>query len=272
VTEVNPSAEKFTALQDVLQKLISPEGCPWDRAQSPASLCDYVIEEAHELAAAIRQGGRADAAEELGDVFFLLIFIGLLYEKTGDFTLADVLEGSKIKMIRRHPHVFSDAVCASKEDVLATWERIKRQEHAEASEKPSGIFAGLPASLPPLLKAYRLNSRAASAGFTWDSDSDVEQQVEAEWLELLDAFASDNKESQEHELGDLLLTLVELGRRRGIKAGAALDAATRRFLGRFAFMEEAAYKKGQDFTALDMEEKNVLWERAKEDEKSRKGQ
>jgi ATP diphosphatase len=261
----NASADKFTELQDVLRTLLGPDGCPWDRAQTPASLCDYVVEEAHELARAVRCGSSADAAEELGDVFFLLTFIALLYERQGAFNTADVFERSRLKMIRRHPHVFSDAVFASVEEQLAAWEAIKKSEQAAAG-KPAGLFGGLPASLPSLIKAYRIHSRAAGAGFTWNSDSDVEQQAEAEWLELLDAFASQDKSAQEHELGDLLFTLVELGRRKGIKAGAALDAAAARFLGRFAFMEEQARQQGRDFASLDMEEKNTLWEQAKREE------
>jgi ATP diphosphatase len=262
----NASADKFTELQDVLRTLLGPDGCPWDRAQSPASLCDYVIEEAHELARAIRHGTGTDAAEELGDVFFLLTFIALLYERQGVFNTAEVFERSRLKMIRRHPHVFSDAVFASVEEQLAAWEAIKKSEQAAAG-KSVGLFGGLPASLPPLIKAYRIHSRAAGAGFTWNSDTDVEQQAEAEWLELLDAFASQDKNAQEHELGDLLFTLVELGRRKGVKAGAALDAATTRFLKRFAFMEEQARQQGRDFAALDMEEKNALWDEAKREER-----
>jgi ATP diphosphatase len=258
----NPSAEKFTELQDVLRTLLGPDGCPWDRAQNPASLCDYVVEEAHELARAIRHGNSADAADELGDVFFLLTFIALLYEQQGAFSTADVFERSRLKMIRRHPHVFSDAVFASVEEQLAAWEAIKKREQSAAG-KTAGLFGGLPASLPSLIKAYRIHSRAAGAGFTWSDDADVEQQVEAEWLELLDAFASQDKGSREHELGDLLFTLVELGRRKGIKADAALDAAAARFLARFAFMEEQARQQGRDFAALDMEEKNALWDEAK---------
>jgi ATP diphosphatase len=253
-------------LQDVLLKLLGPDGCPWDKEQSPESLCEYVIEEAHELVQAIRRGSSADAADELGDVFFLLTFIALLYEKKGEFSTADVFERSRLKMIRRHPHVFSDAACKSVDEQLAAWEKIKKSEHAAAGKEP-GAFNGLPASLPPLIKAYRIHSRAAGAGFTWSGDTDVEQQAEAEWLELLDAFGTGDKAAQEQELGDLIFTLVELGRRKGIKAGAALDAATGRFLGRFAFMEEKARQKGLDFASLDMEEKNALWDEAKREEK-----
>ncbi|MDR1491064.1 MAG: nucleoside triphosphate pyrophosphohydrolase [Desulfovibrio sp.] len=268
---MNAAVEKLSALRDVIDKLLSPEGCPWDREQSPESLCEYVIEESHELAAAIRRGESAAVADEMGDVLFLLLFISALYEEKGEFALSGVLEGSRLKMIRRHPHVFSAASFGSREELLAAWEAIKRSEKAGEHEKPVGVFAGLPESLPPLLKAYRIHSRAAGAGFTWESDSDVEQQVEAEWLELLDAFASEDKAAQERELGDIIFTLVELGRRKGIKAGAALDASARRFLRRFSFMERAAGKDGKEFATLCMEEKNALWDMAKRDEKKGEG-
>jgi ATP diphosphatase len=196
-------------------------------------------------------------------VLFLLVFISTLYAAKGSFTLEQMLSMSAEKMIRRHPHVFSGTVFASREDQLSGWERIKRSEKADAEGMPAGVFAGLPKGLPPLLKAYRIHSKAARAGFTWDNDQDVEQQVEAEWLELIDAMQTDNKAAQERELGDLMFTLVELGRRKGIKAGAALDSTAHRFLSRFAFMEAAARNKGSDFSALSMEEKNALWDSAK---------
>ena len=255
-------------IRQVLEALTAPEGCPWDREQTPLSLCEYVLEEAHELVDAVRHGSAGEVAEELGDVLFLLVFIGLLYEKQGAFSFEQVVNVNTAKMIRRHPHVFAGAVFDSKEEQLVAWESIKRAEHPDGQGKPAGIFDSLPRGLPPLLKAYRIHSKAARAGFTWDSDEDVEQQVEAEWLELLDAFASGDKAAQEHELGDLLFSLVELGRRKGIKASAALDGTAQRFLGRFQNMEAGARATGKDFTALSMEEKNALWDVAKTQERS----
>lgn len=260
------AACELQKLQAVIGALLAPEGCPWDREQTPLSLCDYVLEEAHELVDAIRHGSAADVREELGDVLFLLVFIAALYAGRGDFTLDAAIAGNAAKMIRRHPHVFADTAFDSREEQLSEWERIKRSEKTGADGMPAGVFASLPKNLPPLLKAYRIHSKAARAGFTWDSDEDVEQQVEAEWLELLDAVQSKDKEAQEHELGDLIFTLVELGRRKGIKASAALDFATQRFLGRFARMEDLARAGGQDFAAVSMEEKNALWDRAKLEE------
>lgn len=253
------------ALQEIVVRLTAPDGCPWDREQTPESLADYVIEESHELASAIRQGNAAEACEELGDVAFLLLFIAHLYAARGKFDLEDALNGACAKMIRRHPHVFGDRTFDNREEQLKTWESIKRDEHADENGRPKGIFDSLPASLPPLLKAYRIHSKAARAGFTWESDEDAEQQVEAEWLEWLDASANGDTDAQKHELGDLLFSIIELGRRKGIKANEALDLTTLRFLRRFSRMEEMARAQGQDFAALPMAEKERLWDKAKQE-------
>lgn len=253
-------------LQNTIERLIGPDGCPWDKEQTPESLADYVIEESHELVSAIRSGNVGDVREELGDVAFLLLFVARLYEKRGQFNFDDALNASRAKMIRRHPHVFGDTVFENPDEQLKTWEAIKRAEHADADGKPQGIFASLPASLPPLVKAYRIHSKAARAGFTWPDDEQVEQQVEAEWLEWLDASASGDAEAQKHELGDLLFSITELGRRKGIKASEALDLATLRFLRRFARMEELAREQGGDFTQLSLDDKDELWNAAKAEE------
>lgn len=254
------------ALQDVIARLTAPDGCPWDREQTPETLADYVIEESHELVSAIREGNVADIREELGDVAFLLLFLAHLYEKQGQFTLDDALDNNRTKMVRRHPHVFGDTVFDNRDEQLKAWEAIKRNEHADADGKPQGVFASLPASLPSLVKAYRIHSKADRVGFGFASDEEVEQQAEAEWLEWLDASVNGSAEEQKHELGDLLFTLTEVGRRKGIKANEALDLACLRFLRRFSHMEEQARQQGQDFAALTREEKEHLWTQAKDSE------
>ncbi|MBQ7585667.1 MAG: nucleoside triphosphate pyrophosphohydrolase [Desulfovibrionaceae bacterium] len=250
-------------LTELVERLTAPDGCPWDREQTPESLADYIIEESHELVAAIRQGNVADIREELGDVAFLLVFIAHLYSKKGEFTLDDALDNNRNKMIRRHPHVFGETKFDSREEQLKTWEQIKRSEHQDTEGQPQGIFASLPSSLPALVKAYRLNSKAARVDFTYPDDEACEQQVEAEWLEWLDACQNGTLEEQKHELGDLVFTLAELGRRKGIKINEATELSNLRFLKRFEKMESYAREQQQDFSALSREEKELLWERAK---------
>lgn len=250
----------------VLNRLLAPDGCPWDREQTPESLTEYLIEEVHELVDAIRSGNGAEIGKEMGDVAFLLLFVSHLTANQKGASMADALESSAAKMIRRHPHVFGTTEYSSREEQLKDWERIKRAEKAaEGSSKPSGLFDSLPAGLPPLTKAYRIHSKAAQVGFTWDEDKEVEQQVEAEWLELLDAMEQGKAEAIAHEFGDCLFSLVELGRRKGLKAAPVLDAANRRFLARFAKMEELARQKGQVFADLSLDEKDDLWNQAKAD-------
>lgn len=263
----NAYCASLQRLQEVLEKLISPEGCPWDKEQTPLSLADYIIEESHELVSAIRSDKTADVCGELGDLLFLLLFVARLYEKKGSFSLADALNHASEKMIRRHPHIFSDAHFENREEHLKKWEEIKKEEHKEAGDK-EGLFASLPESLPPLIKAYRIHSKAARAGFTWPSDEEAEQQVESEWLEWIDVAQTDNLEAQKHELGDLLFSLVEVGRRKGIKANEALDFATRRFLRRYSSMERLAKERGQDLEAMSLDEKDELWNEAKSQEES----
>ena len=255
-------------LNTVIDRLIAPDGCPWDSTQTPESLTEYVIEECHELVDAIRSGKTADMVEELGDVAFLILMIGKLMARAGGPSLADALEVEAAKMVRRHPHVFSDTTYENQSEQLKDWDRIKREEKAAAdAEGPKGTYDSLPRGLPPLTKAYRIHSKADRVGFTWPENEDVEKQVEAEWLELLDAMASDDAEAIEHEFGDHMFTLVELGRRKGIKAAPALNAATERFLTRFERMEALARERNLDFVSLSLDDKDDLWNEVKAAEK-----
>jgi ATP diphosphatase len=248
-------------LLDVIHALLGPGGCPWDQEQTPQSMCDYLAEEAFELIDGIRRGDRSEAKEELGDVFFILLFIATLYEREGGFTLADAIRHSTAKMIRRHPHVFDDATFGSIQELWDNWERTKRQENEGTGRKRT--FDSLPNGLPPLLKAYRINAKAARNNFTWKADADVQAQLESEWREWQEAMAADDAAAAEQEFGDYLFTLVELGRRKGIKANAALDFANQKFLRRFAAMEELAEMRGLNFADLDLDAMNALWDEVK---------
>lgn len=256
------NGQALERLQAMLDKLLGPEGCPWDKEQTAESLCSYALEEMYELVDALRNGTVGDQREELGDVLFILLFMAWLREREGAFSLSDVLEENRGKMIGRHPHVFGEARVANKDELVAAWEEIKKAEKARKESKP-GVFGSLPVALPSLLKAYRIHSKSSSNNFTWDTDEDAEMQVEAEWLEFIDAKESGDKEAMEHELGDLIFTIVELGRRNGLKAEVALDKANTRFLRRFAGMEALAAARGLDFSALDQAAKDALWDEVK---------
>lgn len=252
-------SESLEKLRGVITTLIGPEGCPWDRKQTPETLCDSVIEEAFELVEAIRSGDTHEAMEELGDVLFLILFLAELFDKSGDFNLSDSLNSSSAKMIRRHPHVFGDCKVKDQDELLKNWEQIKRKEKS-SSEK---IFDSLPKGLPPMLKAYRINSKAARAGFTYPDDNEAEKQLFSEWKEWMDALESGDAAASEEEFGDYLFTLIEYGRRKGIKANSALDLANNKFLARFSKLEDMAREKGSDVSELSLAELNELWAKVK---------
>ena len=256
--------EQLSRFQDVINQLIDPEkGCPWDREQTPVSMCEYLIEECHELVDAIRSGKPGHACDEMGDLLFVLLLMARRFELSGQFSLGDALKMGADKMIRRHPHVFEEKPCENIDELMKNWAAIKKAEKEAEGESGKGTLSSVPSGLPPLTKAYRLHAKAAGAGFTWDDDEDVERQVEAEWLELLDARASGSEAAKEHELGDMMFTLVELGRRMGVKAGAAVDFAANRFRNRFEAMENLARERGLDFKSLSLDEKDELWNEVK---------
>lgn len=260
-------SEALQRLWSVIDGLLGPEGCPWDKKQTPVSLCDYVIEEAFELVDAIRSGDHDSACEEIGDLAFLLLFLSRLYKDSKSFTPDEPFEQSASKMIRRHPHVFDALEIDGQEELLRNWEKIKRTEQ-KAKDENSSFFSSLPAGLPPLLKAYRIHSKAARIGFTWENDESMAGQLDAEWNEWLQAKQSGDAKEMEQEFGDYIFTLAEYGRRHGIKANAALDYANIKFLKRFELMEELAKERNLDIGELPLEEQNKLWDEAKSIEES----
>ncbi len=256
-------SEALASMQQVIETLLGPDGCPWDKAQTPVTLCDNLVEEVFELTHAIRQGDSDDICEELGDVLFLVLLISELGKRGGGTGLAEALERGASKMIRRHPHVFGEAEVNNRAELIRNWEEIKKQEKAEKN-KTGGALAGVASDLPPLLRAYRVHSRAARAGFSWENVPDVEKQLACEWDEWRAAVEKGDKAEMEQEFGDVLFTLVELGRRHGIKANSALDSAVIKFVSRFNRMEELAEEKGLDFTKLGLDEMNALWAEVKD--------
>ncbi|MBG0790311.1 MAG: nucleoside triphosphate pyrophosphohydrolase [Desulfovibrionaceae bacterium] len=257
------AAAAMQELLGVIDALLAPDGCPWDKEQTPVSMCDYLIEEAFELVEGIRSDNDREAMEELGDVLFIVLFIATLYQRAGTHTLAESARYSTAKMISRHPHVFGDSQTKDVNAILDTWEAIKRKENKKVGRKR--VFDSLPKGLPPLLKAYRINSKAARNTFTWDSDEALEAQLADEWREWREALDSGDAAASEQEFGDYLFTLVELGRRKGIKANSALDFANQKFLNRFGKMEELAESRGLALPDLDLDAMNALWDEVKAD-------
>ncbi|KRB86868.1 nucleoside triphosphate hydrolase [Sphingomonas sp. Root710] len=237
-------------LRDIMARLRDPEtGCPWDVQQDFRTIAPYTIEEAYEVADAIERDDMAALRDELGDLQLQVVFHARMAEELGAFSLKDVLDGISAKMIRRHPHVFGDGPSPG-------WEEIKAAERAGSAEDDSAL-AGVASALPALLRADKLQKRAARTGFDWpDADGALAKVVE-EIDEVRDAVSP---EHQAEEIGDLLLAVVNWSRKLGIDPEAALRAANAKFEKRFRAMEDMA---GDAFAALSLDEKEALWVKAK---------
>ncbi|MFW6314966.1 MAG: nucleoside triphosphate pyrophosphohydrolase [Desulfohalobiaceae bacterium] len=249
----------------VIDTLLGPGGCPWDREQTPSSLCDYLLEETFELTEAVQSADRENILEEMGDVFFLLFFLARLFQKEQGLELQQIWEQSAGKMRSRHPHVFSKMHIASRQELHDNWEQRKMQEKEAKNQDTSwqSLFDSLPQGLPPLLKSYRIHSKAARAGFTWSSDQEQEQALQQEWQEWKQAAEQGQMQAKQEEFGDLLFTLVETGRRHGVKANTALRQANQKFLQRWELMQALAEEKGLSWEELDMHAREELWQEAK---------
>ena len=251
-----PDLQKLLAL---VARLRGPGGCPWDREQGLADIRAYLLEEAHEVAGAIDGGDWGELAEEMGDLLFQIAFIGRLAEEAGAFSLSQVIDGVHHKMVARHPHVFGDEVLADAEAVRQAWERRKLRE------KPgrAALLAGVPASLPALLGAYRLTQKAAGVGFDWPDAGAVLAKVEEETTELSAALAAGDREATREEMGDLLFTLANLARKLDVDPEAALAGANRKFRHRFEQVEKGLAAQGKSAAEATLEEMDALWEAAK---------
>ena len=219
----------------------------------------YLLEEAHELAGAIDGGDWGELAGELGDLLFQIAFIGRLAEEAGAFSLSQVVDRVHHKMVARHPHVFGDEVLADAAAVRQAWER--RKLRAEPGRE--SLLAGVPASLPALLGAYRLTQKAAGVGFDWPDAGAVLAKVDEETAELRAALAGDDREAVREEIGDLLFTLANLARKLEVDPEAALAGTNRKFRHRFAAVERGLAARGKSAAEATLAEMDALWEAAK---------
>ena len=258
----------FERLLDVMARLRGPAGCPWDRAQTRASLKPYLIEEAYEVLEAIETGNRAELEEELGDLLFQVVFHTRLAEEVGEFAMRDLLQRLMTKMVSRHPHVFGDASVATPKEALAQWEAIKQREAARTGH-PRSAIDGVPRSLPSLLRAQRVQTKAARVHFDWPDSRSAWVKVEEEIREAAAALATGEVERVREELGDALFSLVNVARLSSIDAEEALQDAIEKFRRRFAEVEADLSAQGKSVGALPQDELERSWESVKAHERRR---
>ncbi len=255
------AAEAFAELVRIMERLRGPGGCPWDREQTHESIKPYVIEEAYEVAEAIEDGDMGELRAELGDLLLQIVFHAEMARERDLFTVEDVVRGVTEKMIRRHPHVFSDTEVKNSDEVLRNWARIKAEERQHREDRST--VAGVPRAMPALLRSHRLSEKASRVGFDWTAAAEVLEKGREEFAELETALQLGNPAEVEAELGDLLFALTSLGRHLGIQAEDALQRANDRFIRRFRYIEERLAERQRDVHQSSPEEMNALWEEAK---------
>ncbi|HHW73094.1 MAG TPA: nucleoside triphosphate pyrophosphohydrolase [Firmicutes bacterium] len=252
----------WSNLVSIVAKLRSPEGCPWDRAQTHASLKRYLLEEAYEFLETIDAADPQAMKDELGDVLLQVVLHAQIAAENGQFTIDDVITNLSEKLVRRHPHVFAEATAETPEEVLVNWEAIKKQEKAGAERR--SILDGVPRELPALMRAEKIQKKAARVGFDWDHTHEVVEKVKEEFKELEEAAAAGSQDALEEELGDLLFAVVNLSRFLKVDPEFALQKATAKFIERFHLLEGYADEENLDLNAMDLDGLNELWDRAKD--------
>ncbi len=253
---------------ETLERLVSlverlRRECPWDKEQTPETIQAFLLEECHEVLAAIDTSDPGMLRGELGDLLFQILFLSVLASERGWFTVEDVADGITRKMIERHPHVFGDVRARDAEEVARGWEARKRREKSAGSDPLESI----PPALPALAASFRMTSRAADLGFDWERDADVAAKIAEELEEWREAAGRGDAEAEAREIGDLLLSAVNLARRRGIDPEAALRRTNRRFRARFAGVSRRAHASGREMGEIPIAELDRYWEEAKEEEK-----
>ena len=251
----------FSRLVDIMSNLRGEQGCPWDKEQDRNSLKPFLVEESYEVLEAIDDGDPEKLKEELGDLLFQILFHAQISSEEGAFDIGDVLTTITEKMVRRHPHVFGGEEVKDSRQVLINWEQIKAREK---NDRQSAV-EGVPRALPALIRAQRVQEKAARLGFDWPDLSPVVEKLREEINEFNEALSGGDAKDVEEELGDLLFTLVNLSRFLKIGAEEALHRSTVRFIERFRWIEKEARSRGLSLSEMTLEEMDQLWEEAKDD-------
>jgi tetrapyrrole methylase family protein/MazG family protein len=251
---MNSNGKEIERLLDIMDQLLSPQGCPWDREQSHESLARYLIEESYEVIEAIKQQSMEELRDELGDVLLQVVFHAALAKRSGHFDFAQVVKRVADKMIQRHPHVFSTMQLESSEEVMNHWESFKRKEGKKT------VLSGIPSMLPALMRAEKIQEKAARVGFDWPSPEGAMDKLKEEIEEF--NKASSHQQRQE-EMGDILFAAVNLSRLYHIDPEAVLQDSNQKFIRRFNYIEEQLAKKGAKPEQCSLEAMDRLWEEAK---------
>ncbi len=258
--------EKLKKLIGIIERLRAPDGCPWDRKQTPQTFKRYLLEETHELLEAINDDDPDSIREELGDLLFQLLFLNNLFQEKNLFTLEDVLDTISQKMIHRHPHVFGSERIDSVQELKRKWQEIKKQENAQKANS-GDLFASIPKSLPALRRAHRVAERAAREGFAWPDSASALAKLAEELAELQSAIANPSPEAICEELGDLLFAAVVVAGKTGVDGEDALHLATEKFSTRFQRLQQRLSQTGKNLDACDSAELLRLWRCAKDEER-----
>jgi tetrapyrrole methylase family protein/MazG family protein len=247
----------FDSLVEVIAHLRGPQGCPWDKQQTHASLREHLLEETYEVLEALDNSDSEELRTELGDLLMQVVFHAQLGKEAGAFDIGDVIEGINRKLIFRHPHVFGSRQVKNAEEVLVNWEELKRQERQEKGS----MLDGVPVNMPALAYSQSVQERVARVGFDWDKDGDVLDKLAEEIAEFKQSESQDDKAE---EFGDILFTLTNYARRQGVDVESALRNANQKFYRRFAYMEGLCRQRGLDISKMTLNEQNRLWDEAKQ--------
>jgi MazG family protein len=258
---MSDAGQELNKFLDILDTLLGPDGCEWDRKQTHKSLIPYLLEETHEVIEAINEENQEKLKEELGDLLLHVVFQANLSKKEGHFKFSDSIRSIRKKMIRRHPHVFDDVEVNNTREIKQNWEKIKKDEGRES------LMEGLPKSLPSLLFARRIQERASELNFDWRKIEPIWNKIEEEIDELKEAISSKNQDEIEEEFGDLLFSLVNLSRFLKVNPEEALKITNRKFVQRFQKVEESADNSNKNLSEMSLQELDRLWDKAKDTEK-----
>ena len=251
----------FEDLVNLSKYLRGPKGCPWDKEQTVDSLKSYIIEEAYEVVQAIELKDKNELVEELGDLFYQVLFASQIAHEQGEFSIDDVIDTLHNKMVRRHPHVFGDEKAANAKEAVKTWHAQKLKEKGRKRR-----LLHIPRTMPSLLRAHRVGEKASQVGFDWDTAEEVLAKVKEELLELEDEMKQGNKNRIEKEWGDMIFSLVNLGRHLGLDSEGAAHSAIDGFISRFGKIEDKAEAQRKELSELTLDEMDKLWELVKKEE------